>query len=156
MIAYFHLCSEDPEAVIPEPAEIMHLITDDHVSSCFRRSLSVINQTFLDNTPSGSKIGTVRSTLANLVAVAISLRLEVSHRMITNEEAAAFLYGFDEITNSDAWNAPLDTLIGPAGSRRSRSRTPHVPKRVFNFLASGGTVIGVETGRPGGLQSNHL
>ena len=90
----------------------------------------------------------VKSTYASLETIEVSLRLEVFRRKISNEEAAAFLYSFDDITDSDTWNAPLDTLIGPAGSRRSRLRAP-VPKRVFKFLASGGAVVGLETGEIG-------
>lgn len=52
-----------------------------------------------------------RATLTNLVAVAVSLRLEVFRRKISNEEATGFLYSFDDITDSDAWNAPLLDLL---------------------------------------------
>jgi len=121
-----------------------------HLETCFHRSFSVIDLTFLDETPAGSKTGTVRATLSNLVALATSLHLEMKQRILTKKKAADLVYELDKLTDLDHCIPPLDALAGPAGARRPKRKANSAPKRVFKFLKEDGSSVDVEAG--GGLR----
>ena len=116
------------------------------VEACFHRAFSVIDHGYLDSTPTGSSTGSVRSTLSNLIASAVSLHFEVSQCTLTKEEAADMIYDLDKLTDSDHWVLPLDHLVGPAGARHPKRKAKHTQKRVLRFTKEDGSSVDVEVG----------
>jgi len=85
----------------------------NNVENAFKKTLAVIDRSFLKTIPHGSEFGTVESFMQNLVAMAVRLHLETTLKMITKEETANYVYSLDSKTDNENWVAPLDPFIGP-------------------------------------------
>lgn len=138
-----HTRSDTVQPTIPQ---LLPWIKKQHVEACFHRAFSVIDHDYLDCTPAGSSTGSVRSTLTNLIACAVSFHFEVNNRMLTKEEAADMIYDLDKLTDSDHWVLPLDRLAGPAGARRPKRKARITQKRMLKFIKEDGTAVDVEVG----------
>ena len=130
--------------MLPVKDIITHL-NDKHIQQCFKLTMSVIDHSFLDTTPQGSNIGTVRVFMLNLITMAIWVHLEVKYEQITKEKAAAYIYMVDSSTNFSSWVPPLSPYISPGGSR-GKHRLIVLPRRTFEFVKDDRSIVPIEIG----------
>jgi hypothetical protein len=130
---------------MPSVKEIITHLKDEHIQQCFKLTMSVIDHSFLDTTPQGSNVGTVRVFMLNLIAMAIRVHLEVKNEQITKEKAVAYVYMVDSSTDFDSWVPPLSPYVGPGGSR-GKHRPIVLPRRTFEFVKDDGSIVPFEIG----------
>ena len=135
------------EEDIPTTQDIIQILGNQHIRACLKSTLAVINPSFLERVPQGSKFGWVRQFLFNLIAFAIHMHLEVERLKITKDQAIAYVYALDSYTDFDAWVPPINPFVGPAGARSSRKAMP-LPARVFKFVTDKGSEVELEMGQP--------
>lgn len=134
------------EADLPSESEILPLLSDKNVDRCFHRTLAVIDPEFLKETPPGSKTGTVLQTLKNVIAIAVSLHLEVKYRQLRDKELVKYVYELDKLTDGGQWVPPLNPFIGPAGGRHTKQSNVAVPRRSFQLITENGSVSNMQVG----------
>lgn len=130
-----------PDTQLPTIPQILPWIKKKQLEACFHRAFSVIDHDYLDSIPTGSSTGSVRSTLSNLVASAVSLHFEVNQRILTKEEVADMIYDLDKLTDTEHWVLPLDRFVGPAGARRPKRKAKPAQKRVLKFIKEDGSAV---------------
>jgi hypothetical protein len=134
------------EVGVPDERRILSLLSDRNVDPCFRRTLAVIDPEFLEKTPAGSKTGTVRQTLKNIIAISVSLHLEVKYRKLRDKELMKYVYELDQLTDSSQWVPPLNPFVGPSGGRQTKERNTAVPRRNFCLTTESGSVSNMQVG----------